>query len=839
MLYRCLVVAGAFLFVAPAGALLGSPNTGGKTEPVLSAEDRTFLQGLLGKPFFDPRGAQRVRVKVLVRSVWGGAGSVERDGWLVPAQGKKPPRVYLIDGASIPAPPDKELQKVDFLAMCRARLASKPQGVDDPERRFERMRQTALGAVDESTLVLAVWLHRLGEDGLAAQALAQARKADKDGLAALRQELAWSAFAGLVHAYMVAADEEALAHGERLLRLYPAEAAKHFAQGKEVVQELQRRKKRGTFGKVPAEKWPADFERWDGKQKAAYLIDALDEVNARQTGQPGGVDLASDRRVKALIDLGDIAVPALIDAVDKDTRLTRSVHFWRDFAQSRTVLGVSEAALAAVMSILRVRVFEPAATGDNFTARGKEGAKTVADGLRAYWKEYGGLPFDKRMMKVLTDPKCTPESWREAAANLAALGEERTLSTTVFSDRSGGRPKRPNPAIARFQKPTTAEAILAAMDRDLLAWDARPKDDMHDYYRRGFEDAYLYPLIELDDRRAAPELARRARAAADGRMRRKWAYAAHWLGEAKPLAEFADDFRLGKIPLAANNRKNANEGDQPGNVELRGIIGYLAQAGTPACDRALFALADPKHPGHQLAARRVLKDHPDWSDSAAWFAHPYCLAILRRALDDVTPTGGTFKIQEGALRHEYKGGSSSGPIPEILADATTRRPEVSERVCDTAAAKLSGLVLGLPVYHPLFKDAEARLRDFRAAFDRFRERYRRATWREAEAVASRYWLPVFLPDLGKLERAATAEDVKAGRAVFHLDGKGKRLQQKLPASAILKRDVGKEYPQRLLIVQAEAGPDGAVTYAVIEQHAIRAVPAADLAKVEPLGDKGE
>src|SRR5262249_57686082 len=114
----------------------------------------------------------------------------------------------------------------------------------------------------------------------------------------------------------------------------------------------------------------------------------------------------------------------LIDAVDKDNRLTRSVHFWRDFARSRTVLGVREAALTAVMSILRVRVFEPAATGDNFTSRGKEGAQSVAERLRAYWKEYGGLPFDERMMKVLTDPKGNPESWREAAANLASLGQD-------------------------------------------------------------------------------------------------------------------------------------------------------------------------------------------------------------------------------------------------------------------------------------------------------------------------------------------------------------------------------------------------------------------------------
>ena len=160
-----------------------------------------------------------------------------------------------------------------------------------------------------------------------------------------------------------------------------------------------------------------------------------------------------DRRVAALIEIGDPAVPALIDAVEKDGRLTRSVHFWRDFSRDRTVLSVREAALTAVMSILKVRVFEPASTGDNFTARGEDTAVKTAQRLREYWKTYGGLPFDERMMKTLADPKADFEAVREAAHNLGSLGEKRTLTTTVFSDWFGTPAKRPNPAVAKFTKP--------------------------------------------------------------------------------------------------------------------------------------------------------------------------------------------------------------------------------------------------------------------------------------------------------------------------------------------------------------------------------------------------
>jgi hypothetical protein len=40
--------------------------------------------------------------------------------------------------------------------------------------------------------------------------------------------------------------------------------------------------------------------------------------------------LASHCRVEELIRLGDAAVPALLEALENDERLTRSVHFWRD-----------------------------------------------------------------------------------------------------------------------------------------------------------------------------------------------------------------------------------------------------------------------------------------------------------------------------------------------------------------------------------------------------------------------------------------------------------------------------------------------------------------------------
>jgi hypothetical protein len=202
----------------------------------LSADDKAFLDGLMKDFLFDPRGAQRVSVKVVVRSVWGGDAEGWSEGWLV--RSKDGDRVHFTDGWSIPAPGEEGIKMVDFIAACKIRYAPPAKKdvkdkEDDPfgdrDDVFRRMRETAVGAVRDADLTLAAWLYRLGEEELASHALAAARKDKEDPRTNLRADLAWVAFAGMVHAYMVRADEEALGHGERLLRLYPEQTKEgHF-----------------------------------------------------------------------------------------------------------------------------------------------------------------------------------------------------------------------------------------------------------------------------------------------------------------------------------------------------------------------------------------------------------------------------------------------------------------------------------------------------------------------------------------------------------------------------------------------------------------------------------
>ena len=109
-------------------------------------------------------------------------------------------------------------------------------------------------------------------------------------------------------------------------------------------------------------------------------------------------------------------------------------------------------------------------------------------------------------MKVLIDPKSSPQATREAAANLAGLGRQsrRYFSTSGATITLGPDSRGPNPAIKKFSKPTTAEAILGAMDRDLAAHEAQRGDQLFQYEQNKIEDAYLIPITEFNDKRIAP-----------------------------------------------------------------------------------------------------------------------------------------------------------------------------------------------------------------------------------------------------------------------------------------------------------------------------------------------
>jgi hypothetical protein len=783
-------------------------------ESPLAAEDRRLLEGLLADFLFDPRGAERVSVKFDLD----GGRSKKREGWLVAGKDGKPGRVFFTDGESIPAPPEKDIAKVDFVAGCRAWLneAGAAGTPESPRAHREQVLEQVGGANEMSDLVLAAWLHRLGHDDLAARVLTLAREAN-DSAEELRGRLASAANQSMVSAYREGAFDEALEHGRRLLRLYPKEAEKS-TQARAVVAEVRRRQKSGRAGRQPP-KLPDGFQTWKADQKLAYLLDNLDEVCKQESA------LAAIVGDPALIALAEPAVPKLIDMVEGDERLTRSV----DWVEH--VVSVRETALATVLEILDVAYLDPTAAEQENAAHNKEAARRTAARLRAYWKKYGGMPYDERMMKVLTDPQANVGALHEAARNLVWPDDGRIFGLHSTMTFQSGRP-RGIPAVDKFRRPSAAEAILAAMDRHLADDEAQPPEKRDEDRRCKLEDGYLDLLADLGDARILPALRQRCRLAPTPRLRRKWASVCRKLGDAGPLKAFARDFQAGNVLLPIHKIEKVDEWERPAARELKCIMEDLACARMPEADRALLALTHADHPAHALAVRLVLEGAPR-------LAHPCRLCFLRQALDDATPTGWVYQIEDGHVyghRESLRISSTSGcKVPAILADPAKRRDKAAECGGDAAAAQLSASVLGMPEYHVLLRDADRRRQAIKVkeTCDRFRESFRLLRLEERQALDCE-WEIAFMPDMPPLGRPATEFDVRAGKAIFHLDGKGQLADLKLPAAGTLKSGDKKEGEKRVLIVQAEVGPDGEVLYGIIGKGQIRMAREKEMAAVAPL-----
>jgi hypothetical protein len=172
-----------------------------------------------------------------------------------------------------------------------------------------------------------------------------------------------------------------------------------------------------------------------------------------------------------------------------------------------------------------------------------------------------------------------------------------------------------------------------------------------------------------------------------------------------------------------------------------------------------------------------------------------------------------------------------------------------------AAQRVTEFLAGVDPYHPLHRDADKSLERLKTYLDLHRGQFRRLTDSEAARLALRGPEPLFIADIRPLGHPATAADVASGRAVFHLDGKGKCADAKLPAWLVRKSDASRPAPienpalgylalARLLnesdqplpaglIVQAETGPDGKNAYGVIFRHSARAVRADEVERIEP------
>lgn len=637
-------------------------------------------------------------------------------------------------------------------------------------------------------------------------------------------------YAQLLKQFMSRNDPQALITGERFLRNF-REHLKLYPQAEAIVADLRRRQKRETFGKKPQPDLPADFEKWSVEKKVAWLIESLDEIE--KSGRPLE-GILSDGRVKKLIAIGTPSVPALIETIETDKRLTRYVAFkGRKFSGYGYVESVRSIATNAVLKILDVSILSILPEGEYHVTDSDADAKAVAAHLRAYWRKSRNVPFIELMLRILNDPNSIGSATREAADKLArhvrAAGGIKVLQKPSKSTST------------RSATPTFAQAILAAMDRDLKqhldepakAWD-----------RRIIERQYFDSIIELGDGEITGELARRYQAARTTGERRLAAYTAFCLGERRPMADFARRVETGTLTLPKNDDPSLNAEDQAVNLELRDLVDDLIRAGTPEANRALFAIATPQHPYCAVATSMILEIYPQDLDvyppgsveNRAWFCHPYCLRILRREMDNKARTDETERIHG----HKWSRGTRSrgveGDIPAFLRNSGPRW--IAARRFDQAAERMADLIFGSPPYSPLLEDASKRLAAIKSLVDRFPGRYRRLTPLELKSLGSSQDEVLFIPDIRQLTRPATKADVAAHEALFSLNGNRSLAHLQLPAVAIPKGghstldETGR--PRRFLILQAEIDARGNPVYGVVGAGGPRMARADEFSEIKPI-----
>ena len=448
---------------------------------ILSAVETMYEQG-----FPDPRDCEYHEIEVAISGVWGGKVSlVKTRGWVLPKKVGTNQFAICWNGLIYP------VAKVSAPADLRAEITNSNSPAS---RRFGYSGGSAVG--EERSIIFAnalstrtLLLLRCGETAAALtnwspnQRMMMSRGGfgggrgpvqSNDPYLEFASDWAWAMFDRTICAHMRGDEALALATAQQLADVQPkieAECARRgFPQPQyptpdwrskpgpylgfldqlpQILADLERRQKEGNHVSVIQSGLQNATNQ---TERIAALIRDLDLVSARQWGQPGGVNLPEDPIVTALIQEGDPAVEPLLDCVDHDKRLTRSVGFGRDFFRSRTVIPVSDAAMVAVKSILQAGFSDGTAE------------------IRVYWDKYKGMKLEDRWYAILNDDTAGGR-WGEAASDITQPENVATFPRgfSIIKPAPTNAPVRMRGEILRTKSNPSVAELMARRALDVPA----------------------------------------------------------------------------------------------------------------------------------------------------------------------------------------------------------------------------------------------------------------------------------------------------------------------------------------------------------------------------------
>jgi len=791
----------------------------------------TAVEALFQAGMADPRGCEYRAVEVAVGSCWSGDGGIApTHGWLLPAKGGDKQRfavcwnglVYPVVSAGGAAD-----LKADVLAVVKADEEMRAlRAKDDPKNHFYRFRQAwpeSESVSYESLLpVKTCLLLRLGEGELArkvwdAWTAGMSPDTDddavhlKDPYLMLATDWVWAMFDRAVCAHMRADDHLALVSARALVPMEKAVAAEAEKRGfkprreatvgakkdehpyldflaplPDLLADQERRTKEPKRGPVP----PPGKDK--GKRIAALIL-SLDDVSARQGGQPGGVSPGADPTVGALIEEGDAAVEPLLKCLEGDARLTRSVQVGRDADRYRSLLGVHEAAYVALMEVLQTYYFG-VAPRDDLSGRASESRRATAAAVRAYWNKFKDVPQEERWYVVLADDKASPDGWLWAATYIVRPVDlsvsPRCLIAggwvTVRTRAPGEKPKLRGEVLRAKKNPSVTELMGKRIES------LRQTDGPVPWRMQSIVQACSLAKIlsEWDEKAALPHLRRLVRECRDCMSDEKLAQSKGWTF--RPLAP-----EIGRLTLLRVKAGDAAALDE--------YAGWVSTIGPDAQD---FSFKDvlqpmwenPTHPAVAAAARMMFNDEQSpWTRKFLRAYNTHDLAEtpmlgvagfrerLLVELTDKEKAGSITLYENGCASTELDGGyGSSGGDLRCKDDPLAPKPwtPVPFRVCDYYAFELS-LHDGLPrcpLYWPLEKRDRA-VADCAKLLRRYGERFQYSALQDSLWTLNDRARMTFPP----LDHPATADEVKKGLAIFSLEGEGKTRSAGLSARPMKAR----------------------------------------------------
>ncbi len=684
---------GAFGMGAPAGEVaqefIPSPLTtsaeipghpwDGKGAGDFNGPFAAALKELLAAGFPDPAGLPYQKIAIPTGSCWGGdAGVTETEGWCLPAE--KDGVIFAIAWNGLVYPVARVLGPAVFEISVQSLMVISER----PFGSFGWQGSEAAEVMPAQVFgIHGLFLTRFNQTEAVDFLLKQRDGVPKNLTFAMADEWAWNLYDRAICAHMRGDPRLALASLRELEKIRPAllklmvpgggekphsewKPMEWATQADDLKAECERRIKDGKLGVMNEAEFLA------GQPDVPTLIGGLDRLAVRQDGQPGWIPFGQSLIFKALVAADAKAVEPLLDCLENDRRLTQSVHFWRDFSQDRTVLGVHEAALFSLQEILATNYFQVISTGANLTKGGDEARAKMVEMIRADWLAHGKVTGAERAYRTLADDQADPDLWADAAASLFVGGENPDFTKL-----------QPGAALRDGRVPTVTELL----ERRIAG--AVKKGEEVDMFSERRRCRLLSCLLAWEPDRGRKAVAKQVDV---------WLADGSWkLSAGQPIANFVkrsvddspDVLRLFEAMAWSAERHDFNDFD-PGETVTNVLVKF---GNSPLLKRSREGLfTDPKSPWclSNVSESNLSRMFEMWRKQKLTLREPFRAALLKALTNDAV-AGTAMLDPKDPGRWVFIVSNSRSSYKNPADPAFTLKPgvEITVRKMDVVAKALS------------------------------------------------------------------------------------------------------------------------------------------------------